>query len=322
MQKNPFVSVIVPCREIDLYTKECISYCMDIEYPNFDIIVLPDKKSTVSYKDKRVKIVPSGPVKPGIKRNLGMKKSRAGIYAFIDSDAYPERRWLRNAVGYFENEKIGLVGGPNLTPPKDNFRQKISGILLSKWIVGGRTAIRYKVDKEQKTVELPSCNFIVRKELATNFQTDLLTAEDSKFCFNITKKGKIILYAPDVVVYHHRREVFMPHARQMWIYGRDIALLLKRKGQFSLDKVYYSLLSLFVSGVIAGFILSFINQTIRLIYFLSMLFYLAVVLISSLSKNLKEVPYLLSGIILTHFSYGFGFLYGLFIKTTKHLNLR
>lgn len=188
MQKQPFVSIIIPCREIDLYTKECIKHCLLLEYKNFEILVLPDKKSRTAYKSKKIRVVPTGGVKPAIKRNIAMKKSKAEIYAFIDSDAYPEKNWLGNAVKHLRDDKIGMVGGPNLTPKNNNFRQKISGMLLGIWFCGGRTSIRYRIAKEQETIELPSCNFIVKKDYATDFEPDLLTAEDSTFCFNVAKK--------------------------------------------------------------------------------------------------------------------------------------
>lgn len=322
MQKKPFVSVIIPCREIDNYTEECINHCLKLNYHSFEILILPDKKSKIKYSSKKTRVIPTGKVKPAIKRNIGMRKSKAEIYAFIDSDAYPERNWLKNAVKYLEDEEIGIVGGPNLTPKEDNFRQKISGMLLATWFCGGRTSIRYRIAQKQETVELPSCNLIVKKKYATNFEPDLLTAEDSKFCFAVRRMHKKVLYAPDVIVYHHRREIFMQHTRQVWIYGRDIALLLKRKEHFSIDKLYYSMLSLFVLGVVFGGVLSFFNSFLRIIYFSVIGLYLILVLASSLNKNLKTISFLSLGIITTHFAYGLGFLYGLFSKTRSHLNIR
>ncbi|MFH1249388.1 MAG: glycosyltransferase [archaeon] len=318
MQK--FVSIIIPCREIDRYTQECIKHCLKLDYKNFEILVLTDSKSKNKF-GKLVKIIETGKVKPSIKRNIAMKKSKAEIFAFIDSDAYPAKDWLKNAVKYLEEEKWGMVGGPNLTPKEDNFRQKMSGVLFSTWIVGGRTAIRYKIAKNQETVELPSCNFIVKSKDAAVFESDLLTAEDSKFCFSIIKKGKKILYANDVIVYHHRREVFKEHLKQVWTYGRDIAMLLRRES-FSLDKSYYFLLSLFVLGVVIGGALSFFIQLIRQIYLACLSLYLLIIFISSIKKDVKEIPYLFIGIIITHFYYGIGFMQGLIIKPGKELNKR
>ena len=96
----------------------------------------------------------------------------------------------------------------------------------------------------------------------------------------------------------------------MWIYGRDIAWLLKE--QFSFEKIYYGILSLFVLFVFFGFIISIFFEWFRLIYVSFLLLYLFIVLFSSLLFKIERSLCIFFGLILTHFSYGFGFLYGLF----------
>lgn len=328
-KKEPLVSIIIPCREIDKYTRECLQHCIKLDYKNFEILLLPDekqsKKDLQGIKLQKLRIIPTGKVKPAIKRNVGILKARGTIYAFIDSDAYPARDWLKNAVRCLSKEETGLVGGPNLTPQADNFKQKISGMLLANLLCAGpRASIRYRIAKKQFTPELPSCNFLVKKEivkkLKLKFQPELLTEEDSKFCFDIVKSGKKVLYAPDVAVYHHRREIFMPHLKQIWVYGRDVAFLFKK--EFSPIMLYYTLLSLFVLGTISGAILSFFSSFTRTLYFIGISIYLATVLAFSIRKDIKTTLLLFSGIIGTHFTYGLGFLYGLLTKNKAELNVR
>lgn len=322
--KGPFVSIIIACREIDAYTEECAKQCIKLDYKNFEILVLPDRRTNL-LKSRKIRVIATGKVKPGEKRDIGMKKARGDIYAFIDSDAYPEKKWLKNAVKYFSDSGIGIVGGPNLTPAKDNFRQKISGMLLANWLCAGpRASIRYKITKKQFTPELPTCNLLVRKEAVKKFNLkfhpELLTEEDSKFCFDMAKNGMKVLYAPDVIVHHHRREAIMPHLKQIWIYGRDVAFLFKK--EISLVMLYYTILSLFVIGVLAGAIVSFFSSFLRTIYTASMAFYLTVTLLSSMKKDIKTTVMLFLGIIGTHFAYGLGFLYGLISKNKSGLNVR
>ena len=319
------ISIIIPCREIDAMTEKCIEECLKLDYPNFEIMVLPDEESKKKYKDKKVKVMKTGKVKPAFKRNLGMQKSDAQYFAFIDSDAYPIKDWLKNSMKYFRDKKIGIVGGPNLTPPEANFWEKISGEILANFFVSGKGDIRYKVTKNRYTHELPSCNYIAKKEVASEYDPSFLTAEDSKFCFHCTKKGYKILYAKDVVVYHHRRDSFKKHLRQMWIYGRDIAWLTKK--EFSFDKLYYFILSIFSVGFVAGIVLSFFNIWIRILFLVGALIYLLIMLVTSINKNLRTSFWVFVGSVLTHFWYGFGFLYGLLVKNktadaSKGLNFR
>ena len=85
---DPKVSIIIPCKDIDAQTCECIDSCMQLDHDNFEIIVLPDDHSKGAGDTK---ITATGAVSPGRKRNIGAKNSTGEFLAFIDSDAYPRR---------------------------------------------------------------------------------------------------------------------------------------------------------------------------------------------------------------------------------------
>jgi len=304
-------SVIVPCKKIDKYCEKCIQEVIKQSFDDFELLVLPDSGNR-KFKDKRIKVIETGKVLPSVKRNLGMKKARGEFFAFIDSDAYPKRSWLENSLKYLKNKKIGIVGGPNLTPNEGNFAEHVSGYVLGNFFVSGPASVRYKIAKNQFVRELPSCNYISRKEISPKFDSDFLTAEDSKFCFDVAEKGYKILYAGDVIVYHHRRNSFWKHLKQMFIYGRDIGWLTKK--EFSSDKLFFMLLSLFSVGFIAGFIASFFSRFIRFWFFTFVVAYFFVMLFSSLHKNLKTTGFVTMMGIMTHFAYGFGWLYAMFFR--------
>ena len=42
MSESPFVSIIIPCREIEGYAKECVKHCNQLDYGSYEIILLPD----------------------------------------------------------------------------------------------------------------------------------------------------------------------------------------------------------------------------------------------------------------------------------------
>ena len=113
MSTTPIVSIIIPCKGVDQYTKESIKGCGQLDYPNFEIILLPDYSTDTI---EGVKVIATGPVSPGIKRNLGVKNSNGEFCAFIDNDAYPRGDWLTNALKYLEDQEVGGVGGHGLTP--------------------------------------------------------------------------------------------------------------------------------------------------------------------------------------------------------------
>ncbi len=314
--KNPKVSIIIPSRKIDSMTEKCIQECLNLDYDNFEIILSVAVKDK-DFKDKRVKIIEAGEVKPSVKRNMAMKKAEGEFLAFIDSDAYPKKDWLKNAIKYFDNENIGVVGGPNLTPPEGNFAERVSGHVLSNFWASGLAYVRYRVAENRFVKMMPSCNYISRKKISPEYDSGFLTAEDSKFCFEIEKKGYKILYAGDVVVYHHRRDTMKKHLKQMFIYGRDISWLIKE--DFSLDKIYFSLLSLFSIGIIVGTIWSFFSPVIKFFFLYLISLYFLIVLFTSIHENVKTTFFVTMITITTHFAYGIGFLYGVIFKNPKEV---
>jgi len=313
---KPKFSIIIPFKELNSYVIECIEHILKQDFKNFEIILLPDYK--INTKFTKSKIYPTGPVKPSLKRNIGVEKSNGEYLAFIDSDAYPRKDWLKNAFKYLKQAEIGILGGPNLIPKNDNIWQKASDDILSSPLGGGMFSFRYKsINHIKEANELPSCNMFIRKSLFRKiggFDESILTGEDSKLCFQVKKLDKKILYSPDVVVYHHRRSLFKQHLKQIWNYGRDKASVfhhLPLKG-----RLFYFLPSFFTIGLFSGFFLFFNPwldlQFFKLIYLILLEIYLIIVILNSLIKNPKTSVLTIPGTILTHITYGVGFLYGLF----------
>ena len=157
MSSQPFVSVIVPCKSVDEYTRDCVNRCSRLDYENYEVILLPDEATE---NVEGAKVVPTGPVTPGKKRNIGIANSAGEICAFIDSDAYPRRDWLRNAFAYFEDSDVAAVGGPGLTPQEeDGLMQQASGFVLSSFMVGSLSK-RYDSKYACESDDVHSCNFI------------------------------------------------------------------------------------------------------------------------------------------------------------------
>jgi len=130
--KEPFIEVIIVFKDTDNFVLESVKNCLSLDHKNFSILLVPDNKIDFPVKNKKIRIArPSGPVSIAKKRNLGIKSAskKAEFIAFIDSDAFPRKDWLKNAIKYFKNNVIA-VGGPNLTPQNDEFKRKITGNVI------------------------------------------------------------------------------------------------------------------------------------------------------------------------------------------------
>jgi cellulose synthase/poly-beta-1,6-N-acetylglucosamine synthase-like glycosyltransferase len=310
---SPVVSIIIPCREIDDYAKECIEHCRQLDYESYEIILLPDYALE---KVDGVRVIPSGHTTPGAKRNIGVANSGGEVCAFIDSDAYPRRDWLGNAVKYFDDPQVAAVGGPGLTPEEDGFMQRAGGYVLSSFMVGGISS-RYKAVRFSESDDIHSCNFIVQKEAlkeAGGWNERYWPGEDTLICLAIKRLGRRLVEASDVVVYHHRRPLFAPHLKQVSRFGEHRGFFAKRFAGNSFRLTYFvpSLLVLFLlAGVFASFVYSFFWN----ILLLAVGAYLVLGLIAALLQ-VKEAKLLLSvwlGVMATHVVYGLSFLAG-FVK--------
>ena len=310
---NPRVSIIIPCKEIGDYARESIERCLKLDYPDFEILVLPDAESTLNLPG--VKIIPTGPVGPAEKRDLAASMADSEFLAFIDDDAYPDKLWLKKAMRHFQDADIAAVGGPGITPPTDGLRQKASGLVFSSRIGSGANSFRNTPRQQMEIDDCPSCNFIIRKSVfqqVGGFDTHFWPGEDTKLCLEVTKKlKKRIIYDPEVLVYHHRRKLFKPHLKQVWNYALHRGYFVKKLPQTS-RRLFYFLPSIFLLGIVFGIIASFLNPVLKLVFLSALAFYLLLVLISSFeSKSVKMAPLVFLGVIATHLTYGAGFLKGL-----------
>jgi len=314
MQKDmlPFISIIIPCKEIDDYTVECIRWCKNLDYPSYEIIVLPDSEPS-NCEHAEVKVIPTGPLTPGAKRNIGMKNAKGEILAFIDSDARPEKSWLRNAVPYFKDPEVAAVGGPGITPPEDSLMQKASGYILSSFMVGGLSSRCKSSGEARETDDIHSCNFIARKSVIEKigWNEKYWPGEDTLMCLEIRKLGKKIIEAPNVVIYHHRKPLFTAHLKQISGFGLHRGFFVKRYPRNSLKLVYF-LPSLLVLFLVIGGVVSYFSLTFRTMYFSLILAYLLLTFVNAaLAKDIKLFFPVWIGTILTHLTYGIYFLAGL-----------
>lgn len=314
---QPFASIIIPCKKIDAYTRECVDHCRQLDYQNREIILLPDG---VSKEIEGVNIVSTGVVSPGTKRNIGVARSTGEICAFIDSDAYPRRDWLTNAVKYLKESGVAAVGGPGLTPENDSLMQKAGGYVLSSFMVGSLSK-RYKSKGALESDDVHSCNFIACKSAlieANGWSEKYWPGEDTLICRAIKGLGKKLVEAPDVVVFHHRRPLFIKHLKQVSSYGLHRGFFARKFSENSLRPLYFAP-SFLVAFLFLGSALSFLYYSVFFFFSLSVAAYLLLCLVVSFieAKGFKMIPLIWSGIILTHLFYGVSFIMGFFKSDLK-----
>jgi cellulose synthase/poly-beta-1,6-N-acetylglucosamine synthase-like glycosyltransferase len=313
----PFVSIIIPCRKIDDQTRECVIRCAELDYPAFEIMVLPDRADAPSLEDAVV--IQTGDVSPGRKRNIGAKTAKGDVLAFIDSDAYPRRDWLSNAIRYLQMAGVGAVGGPAITPAEDGPLAKAEGIMLSSFLVGGGLSFRYSGRGISFDVDdIHSVNFLAWRsviEAAGGWNETFWPGEDTLICLGIKKAGYRQLFAGDVLVYHHRRPTWKGYLRQLYNYGLHRGHFARRFPETSRRPNYFLPMAMLL-WIPIGIIISLTVNDAIWVYAITLLIYSSLVG-AVVIKNPAYALLIAVGIPLTHMTYGAGFLHGLLARRLK-----
>ena len=328
LEKPPRVSVVIACPGPSWMLDECLAALETQTYRNFEVIVLPDEavegkgegEGEGKGEGEGVRMIPTGKVRPAEKRNVGINAATGDVVAFIDDDAYPDARWLENAVKYFSEPSIGGVGGPGVTPPGDGFLAQAGGRVYANVFVSGNYRYRYVGGRVRRDVDdYPSCNLLVRTDLLRKiggYRTDFWPGEDTLLCDAIVLgEHKRIVYDPWAIVYHHRRRLFGPHLRQLGRYGFHRGYFVKRFPATSCRPSYF-VPSLFVLGVLLGGVVFAlpahpVTTVLRWTYIGVTGFYAGMTFLSSFSLNpfMWVVTWL--GVVTSHLWYGIRFMQGL-----------
>ena len=317
-------SVIVPVRSINDYLKENIEHIKKLSYRDYEVLIILDSSEKYDFNDRRFRVLSAGSVSPGEKRNVGVRNASGEILAFLDDDAYPSVGWLSEAARIFEDKSVFALGAPDLTPQDASFLEKCSGRVLESCLTSGNTVFRHVPVKRRLINDYPTVNLFVRKDAFISvggFTREFWPGEDTKLCLDLVKKyGRKFLYDPMPVVFHHRRKLFIPHLKQISRYGWH-------RGQFvrifpeNSRSIFYFIPSLFIVGLVVGFILSMFREFFWPLYLAFVGLYLVILVyemakVCFRDKSLKESLYVGAGIFLTNFVYGINFIIG-FLKRPR-----
>lgn len=317
MKKYPKISIIIALYKETTYFYEAVAQSLQLDYPNFEILIGVDKGVKLNFKDPRIKVWETGLTRtgPAEKRDVGIIKSKAEYIAFLDDDSYPRRDWLKEVVKIFsKHPEIAAVGGPGLTPPMDGFRQQITGAILSTFWGTGPYAYRFVQKPQQYVDDYPAYNLIAKRSdllEVGGFNNKFYGGEDTALCLKLIRAKKKILYDPEVVVYHHRRHFPEGYLVQVGNVGMHRGYFVKKYPLTSLRPSYFMpLLGIIITILLLVF--SFIHPTL---IWLGILLYGLGIIDAMRIADWKVALILPLCIYFSHLSYAYNFTKGLlFIK--------
>ena len=335
LENIPFVSIVIPTTGNVKFIKGLVESVSKLDYPKdkFELILIGDEETELlRLNSKRAKeygirtTVKYEPFAAGKKRNIGVELAKGDIIAFTDDDTILKEDWISNAVRHLNdnNEYVG-VGGPNFTPREGlPFAKAVGRIFGSKFLFSFRYTIGHAKPKEIE--HNPTCNYVIKKEVfeTVQFHDTLWPGEDAEFDIRLIKNGFKILYAPDVIVWHHRRSRPIPFLKQMFNYGKTRAQVTRMHPD-SFDIRYFAFISAFIFLIaLYSFSLSEIELPIigklnlmvpialNLAYFT--IISIAGILVGIQTGKVKQGLYAPLVLFIQHFGFSIGLLYGFIRK--------
>lgn len=311
-------SIIIPFKAVNAYVRETVPHVLKLDSADWELILVPNEEMSSEWSDDRIRVIASGRVGPGAKRDLAAKVARGEILVFLDDDSYPRADLLDVAREHFADPGVVALGGPGITPPQDGFWQRVSGAVFLSRLSGGAPERYVPVGDVREIQDWPSVNLMVRKAdfLAIGgFDSAYWPGEDTKLCLDLVKKtGGRILYVPRMIVWHHRRAGLFAHLKQIGAYGLHRGFFVKEYPETS-RKLAYFLPSAFVVFVLASLGAWFMPSPLRMGIAFGWALYAAALLKALIDflayEGLPVAVCALGYTVCTHLYYGVRFLQGL-----------
>ena len=95
---EPTVTVIVPARQDEVEIL-AVKAALRLDYPT-----------------EKLQIIVARGRQPSVQRNAAIKVARGELIYFLDDDSVAPSENLRRAAKIFAEDKVKMVGGPNLCP--------------------------------------------------------------------------------------------------------------------------------------------------------------------------------------------------------------
>jgi mycofactocin glycosyltransferase len=241
----PFISIIIPTKNNGDIIERCLKSLWELDYPQDRLeILVSDCHSTdrtreiaksycATVVEDKGNSVCSG-------RNAAFAVAKGEFIAITDADCTFDKNWLKNAIKYFDDSKVGGIGGANLIPEDETSFGKAVGLLFA-YAPYITKAAHTRVLKKVIESRSHGSNAIYRADVikkVTPVDETLVGGEDVIMNNDILDLGYKLLYVPDVIVYHYRRPNIKSWWKSMYRYGMGRVILPRhRKGEVTLAHI-------------------------------------------------------------------------------------
>lgn len=229
-------SIVIPA----LNSARTIGYCLssifssDSSSEPFEVLIVDGGS-----KDRTVEIAREYPVKVlnckergiGPARNLGLKEARGEIICYTDSDCVVEKMWLRKISSFFrKNPEVDGVGGLVLwCSERATKLQRLSGKVFVASQNFPKHEAKTRVGSYYGVLMDANCAYKKRVLLeAGGFPEPVGLGHE--LCWKLIQEGKILVFNPDLKVFHIFPSTLRGLFRQQFRWGMYISVLERKYG--------------------------------------------------------------------------------------------
>lgn len=241
----PLISVIIATRDRTESLAECLDAFDDVEYPNYEIIVVDNAPTTEVTADliaschagnPRIRYARENHPGLGWAHNCGLRHARGEIIAFTDDDVVVDRHWLSELLrGFAVGSNVGCVTG--LVVPQEietlsqywfdvhsgfnkGFRRRLFDLRANRpddrlfpyrtSMFGTGANMAFRAEALRSVGGL---------DPALGPGTPATNGEDLDIYFRIVKAGYQLVYLPSAFVHHRHRADYEALRHQFYTYG-------------------------------------------------------------------------------------------------------
>ena len=127
LPKTPFVSVIVCSYNGGKTLAACLESLGKINYPAYEVILVDDGSTDntpeIAARFPKIRYIRQDNHGLSHARNAGAAAAKGEVLAYTDSDCMADPDWLYYLIGTLVSGDYAGVGGPNVSPPAENWVQ-------------------------------------------------------------------------------------------------------------------------------------------------------------------------------------------------------
>ncbi len=319
------VSVVVPCRNEGEYIEPCLDSIVAQTWPKQSLEVLivdgmsdDGTRATVAQFAARypwIRLIDNPRRTTPAALNVGIRSAAGEIVCRMDAHCRYPNDYLAVLIANLDAHAADNTGGVCRTlPASDRPMPRAIALALAHQLAVGNAHFRVGAAAPRLVDTVPfGCYRRSVFDRIGLFDEELVRNQDDEFNHRLLKHGGRILLVPSVVIEYYGRSSIAKLARMMFQYGFFKPLAARKLGRVA--TVRQLVPPLFVACLVASLLLAPWWTVARFALLAIVASYSAVVLLAAARELPKEgiaVAALLSIVIpVIHFSYGGGFLQGL-----------